>query len=170
MWLLYKWAQPSADGEKPRLARMIDGYAYLQDQFAARNKVHTAMAEQAAFDRNLFHSGKKTEHVPMRFPEFVAPGKGRELKKQEETNEKLGFSTLVPHITFPLDRDRGELRSWWHIMRRSTRMRRRRRSRSLELRPLREIHEIEYPLKAICSVHECGVFVMTAHLAAQERC
>lgn len=78
MWLLFKWSQPSADGKKPALYRMIDGYAYIQDQFAARNKVHTAMIEQAAFDRNLFQSDKKTQHINMRFPEFVVPMKEKE--------------------------------------------------------------------------------------------
>ena len=83
MWLLYKWSQPSADGKKPALYRMIDGYAYIQDQFAARNKVHTAMVEQAAFDRNLFQSDKKTQHINMRFPEFVNP--------MEEDEWKMGI-------------------------------------------------------------------------------
>ena len=63
------------------------------------------------------------------------------------TDEKPEFSTPVRHITFPLDRDQEESRSWLHITRRSTTMKRRRRSRSSELRPLRERLEIEYPLK-----------------------
>lgn len=142
MWLLYKWAQPSADGKKPALARMIDGYAYLQDQFAARNKVHTAMIEQAAFDRNLFQSDKKTEHIPMRFPEFVNPSKGTDGATGRDTNEKPGFLTPVRHTTFPLDRDQGELRNWLHTTRRSTTMRSRRRSRSSELRLLRRITKL----------------------------
>lgn len=154
MWLLYKWSQPSADGKKPAFARMIDSYSYLQEQFAARNKVHTAMIEQAAFDRNLFQSDKKTEHIPMRFPEFVNPTRsseafpgGQETGGKMHTDEKPEFSTPVRHITFPLDRDQEESRSWLHITRRSTTMKRRRRSRSSELRPLRERLEIEYPLK-----------------------
>lgn len=70
-WLLYRASKPSADGTKPAFERVIDSYSYYTEHWAGRNKLHTAMVEQAAFDRNLFQSDKKTQHIPMRFPEYV---------------------------------------------------------------------------------------------------
>lgn len=73
-YIVYSLAQPSADGKKPALERLINSYSHLQDTFATRNKLHTAAIEQAAFDRNLFQSDRKTEHVNLRFPEYVHVG------------------------------------------------------------------------------------------------
>ncbi|OBT71860.1 hypothetical protein VF21_09081 [Pseudogymnoascus sp. 05NY08] len=74
VYIVYSLAQPSADGKKPALERLINSYSHLQDTFAARNKLHTAAIEQAAFDRNLFQSDRKTEHVNLRFPETFNTG------------------------------------------------------------------------------------------------
>lgn len=68
-YIVYSLAKPSADGKKSAIERFINSYSHIQDTFAARNKLHTAAVEQAAFDRNLFQSDRKTEHVNLRFPE-----------------------------------------------------------------------------------------------------
>jgi hypothetical protein len=62
-------SRPSADGKKPAFSRFIDSYSYYKERWAARNTLHTAMIEQAAFDRNLFQSSPGTAHVDLKFPE-----------------------------------------------------------------------------------------------------
>ena len=44
-------------------------YQFWQDRFLERNKLHTQMVEQAAFDRNLFQSSPWTHHIELKFPE-----------------------------------------------------------------------------------------------------
>jgi hypothetical protein len=70
-WAVYKISRPSEDGKLPGFGRFINSYHHIQEKFAARNKLHTSMVEQAAFDRNLFQSDTKTAHVNLRFPEYV---------------------------------------------------------------------------------------------------
>lgn len=50
---------------------MIDAYAGYRDTWAERNKLHTDMIEQAAFDRNLFLNSTPRRHVDLNFPEYV---------------------------------------------------------------------------------------------------
>ena len=66
---LYTASRVSADGKVPGLSKFIDSYSSYKERFAARNTLHTAMIEQAAFDRNLFQSTPGTKHIELRFPE-----------------------------------------------------------------------------------------------------
>jgi hypothetical protein len=43
----------------------------MQEKFAARNTLHTAMIEQAAFDRNLYQSNNGSTSINLRFPEYI---------------------------------------------------------------------------------------------------
>jgi hypothetical protein len=52
---------------------LIDKYSDYKEKWAARNTLHTAMIEQAAFDRNLYQSSQGTKHVNLKFPEYVIP-------------------------------------------------------------------------------------------------
>jgi hypothetical protein len=53
----------------PGISKIIDSYSYYTNKWAARNALHTAMVEQAAFDRNLFYNSKTSTHVDLKFPE-----------------------------------------------------------------------------------------------------
>lgn len=66
---LYTISRPKSDGSPSSLSKLIDSYSYYKDRFAARNTLHTAMIEQAAFDRNLYQSAVGTKHVNLRMPE-----------------------------------------------------------------------------------------------------
>jgi hypothetical protein len=66
---VYTLAQPGADGKLPGLSNVINSYNYYKERWAARNTAHTAMMEQAAFDKHLFQSTKGSTHVPLKFPE-----------------------------------------------------------------------------------------------------
>ena len=68
---VYTISRPSADGQPTALTKVIDSYSHYREKWAARNTLHTAMIEQAAFDRNLFQSTPGTQHVDLRFPEYV---------------------------------------------------------------------------------------------------
>jgi hypothetical protein len=70
-WLVYKLSRQSEDGKPAGLSRLIDSYSYYKEKWAARNTLHTAMIEQAAFDRNLFQSSKGSSHINLKFPESV---------------------------------------------------------------------------------------------------
>lgn len=50
---------------------MITYYSNLQQKWLQRNTTHTIMIEQAAFDRNLFQSTPASEHIDLKFPEYV---------------------------------------------------------------------------------------------------
>lgn len=50
---------------------MITYYSNLQQKWLQRNTTHTVMIEQAAFDRNLFQSTPASEHIDLKFPEYV---------------------------------------------------------------------------------------------------
>ncbi len=62
-------SRTTVDGKVPGLSKIIDSYSYYKEKYAARNTLHTAMIEQAAFDRNLFQSTPGTKTVELRFPE-----------------------------------------------------------------------------------------------------
>jgi hypothetical protein len=66
---VYAASRTTADGKVPGLSKLIDSYSYYKEKWAARNALHTAMVEQAAFDRNLFESTPGTKTVELRFPE-----------------------------------------------------------------------------------------------------
>jgi len=51
-------------------SKIIDGYSHYKEKWAARNNLHIAMVEQAAFDRNLFQSTPGRKHVDLKFPEY----------------------------------------------------------------------------------------------------
>ncbi|GME22362.1 hypothetical protein GTA08_BOTSDO02680 [Neofusicoccum parvum] len=73
--LFYGWTGSASDpGRKPYLTRMIDAYAGYRDTWAERNKLHTDMIEQAAFDRNLFLNSTPRRHVDLNFPEAFNTG------------------------------------------------------------------------------------------------
>lgn len=66
---VYSLSRSSKDGRPAAFSRFIDGYSYYKEKWAARNTLHTAMIEQAAFDRNLFQSARASTTVPLKFPE-----------------------------------------------------------------------------------------------------
>lgn len=66
---LYAISRPSEDGKLTGLRKVIDSYSYYKEKYAARNTLHTAMIEQAAFDRNLYQSAEGSKYVNLRFPE-----------------------------------------------------------------------------------------------------
>ena len=68
---VYVASRPYADGKLPVLSKIIDSYSCYRERWAARNTLHTAMVEQAAFDRNLYQSSPGTKHVDLKFPELV---------------------------------------------------------------------------------------------------
>jgi hypothetical protein len=68
---VYTAAQKSSDGKVPGLSTLIDKYSNCKEKWTARNALHTAMIEQAAFDRNLYQSSPGTKHVDLKFPEYV---------------------------------------------------------------------------------------------------
>ncbi|KAF4632638.1 hypothetical protein G7Y89_g5482 [Cudoniella acicularis] len=71
---VYAVSRADKNGKPAGLSTFIDGYSYYKEKWAARNTLHTAAIEQAAFDRNLFHSSKGTKHVDLRFPEIFNTG------------------------------------------------------------------------------------------------
>lgn len=66
---VYAFSRPTSDGKIAGLSKLIESYSYYKDKWAARNTLHTAMIEQAAFDRNLFQSSPGSKHVNLKFPE-----------------------------------------------------------------------------------------------------
>jgi hypothetical protein len=66
---VYAVSRPDKDGKMAGLTKVINSYSYYKERWAARNTLHTAMIEQAAFDRNLYQSSPGTKHVDLRFPE-----------------------------------------------------------------------------------------------------
>jgi hypothetical protein len=73
---VYAASRTSADGKVPGLSKIIASYSYYKERWATRNTLHTAMIEQAAFDRNLYQSSTGTRHINLRFPEYVFPFEG----------------------------------------------------------------------------------------------
>lgn len=73
---VYVAAQPGKDGKPAGLTSFIDSYSYYQEKWAARNTLHEAMVQQAAFDRNLYQSNKGSAHIDLKFPEYVPIGIG----------------------------------------------------------------------------------------------
>ena len=60
---------PSAEGRPPLLERVVESWSQLGGSWKERNTRHTMAIEQAAHDRNLFQSAKRSEKVELRFPE-----------------------------------------------------------------------------------------------------
>jgi len=71
---VYSFSRPSKDGTPSVFSKVITQYQDVQDRWAARNGLHTAMVEQAAFDRNLFHSSRGSSTVDLKFPEQFNTG------------------------------------------------------------------------------------------------
>ncbi|KAI9857314.1 MAG: hypothetical protein M1824_004864 [Vezdaea acicularis] len=61
-------------GEDSAFSNLLRRYADYRQTWEERNTLHTKMIEQAAFDRNLFQSGKANPHVPLRFQEIFNTG------------------------------------------------------------------------------------------------
>ncbi|CAG8959980.1 hypothetical protein HYFRA_00012697 [Hymenoscyphus fraxineus] len=71
---VYAASRPDKDGNMAGFSKFIDGYSYYQEKWKARNTLHTAAIEQAAFNRNLLHGQKGTTHVDLKFPEVFNRG------------------------------------------------------------------------------------------------
>ncbi|KAL3417567.1 NADH-ubiquinone oxidoreductase 17.8 kDa subunit [Phlyctema vagabunda] len=75
---LYAASTPSADGTQPAFSRLIESYSAYKKEWAEKaaqtNTLHTQMAEQAAFDRNLFQSTPGSPHYELKFPEIFNTG------------------------------------------------------------------------------------------------
>ncbi|KAI4134968.1 MAG: hypothetical protein LQ347_001080 [Umbilicaria vellea] len=75
---IYKFSRSSdgssADAAQPLLTRIMNSYSQYGERWAARNTLHTAMIEQAAHDRNLFHSSPPSKHIDLKFPEIFNTG------------------------------------------------------------------------------------------------
>ena len=74
---IYKFSRSadgsSADSAQPFVTRFIKSFSHWTETWEQRNSLHTAMIEQAANDRNLFHSSPGSKHVDLKFPEYVKP-------------------------------------------------------------------------------------------------
>lgn len=70
-FLLYFASRSGDANAPPLLTRLIDKYTEAQDSWAAKNALHTRMVEQAGEDRTLFYHSKPSDHVPLKFPEYV---------------------------------------------------------------------------------------------------
>lgn len=66
---VYALSRPTADGEARQFTKLIDSFTTKREEWERRNTLHTAMIEQAAFDRNLFQSDAGSQQIPMKFPE-----------------------------------------------------------------------------------------------------
>ena len=71
-YIVYFLSTPGADGKPSSLSKALNKYSDYKEHWSTRNSTHTAMVEQAAFDRNLFQSDKGSPHVNLRFPEYVS--------------------------------------------------------------------------------------------------
>ncbi|KAE8444675.1 hypothetical protein EG329_014332 [Mollisiaceae sp. DMI_Dod_QoI] len=71
---VYAFSRPSADGKLTGFSNMIETYSSYKERWAARNAIHTAAIEQAAFDRNLFQNTTGSKHVELKFPEIFNTG------------------------------------------------------------------------------------------------
>ncbi|PVH87597.1 hypothetical protein DL98DRAFT_479720 [Cadophora sp. DSE1049] len=72
---VYAASRPSANGHPKGLSNFIGSYYNeYKERWAARNSLHTAALERAAFDRNLFQSTPGSKHVDLRFPEIFNTG------------------------------------------------------------------------------------------------
>ncbi|KAG9245970.1 hypothetical protein BJ878DRAFT_499131 [Calycina marina] len=71
---VYAASRPSADGKKAEFSRLVEAYADYKERWATRNHLHTAMIEQAGFDRNVFQTAKGSAHIDLRFPEGFNTG------------------------------------------------------------------------------------------------
>ena len=73
---IYKFSRStdgsSADSAQPLITRFIKSFSHWGETWEQRNSLHTAMIEQAAHDRNLFHSSPGSKHVDLKFPEYVS--------------------------------------------------------------------------------------------------
>lgn len=67
----YTLSRPGEDGKPAALTEFINGFYDYKGKYAERNALHTAMAQQAAFDRNLYQSNSGSAHIDLRFPEYV---------------------------------------------------------------------------------------------------
>ncbi|KAI9746097.1 MAG: hypothetical protein M1818_000778 [Claussenomyces sp. TS43310] len=71
---LYAASRTSKDGSIPGFSKVIQKYSDFKEKWVARNTLHTAMIEQAAFDRNLYQSSPGSRHVNLKFPEIFNTG------------------------------------------------------------------------------------------------
>ncbi|CAL3966336.1 unnamed protein product [Diplocarpon coronariae] len=71
---VYTASRPDAQGNPRGFSNLIGYYKELNEKFEARNSLHTAASQAAAFDKNLFLSAPGTKHVDLRFPEIFNTG------------------------------------------------------------------------------------------------
>lgn len=72
---IYSLSRPEKDGSPANpISRIIEAYTDMNEKWMARSVLHTAMVEQAAFDRNLFQGTARVKHVDLKFPESVSLG------------------------------------------------------------------------------------------------
>jgi hypothetical protein len=71
-YIVYLLSKAGADGKPSGLSKAISKYSEYQERWSTRNSTHTAMIEQAAFDRNLFQSYRGSPHINLKFPEYVS--------------------------------------------------------------------------------------------------
>ncbi|KAK0119974.1 hypothetical protein ONS95_011398 [Cadophora gregata] len=72
---IYAASRPSANGQQTGFSNFIGNYYNdYKERWTARNGLHTAALERAAFDRNLFQSTPGSKHVELRFPEVFNTG------------------------------------------------------------------------------------------------
>lgn len=68
--MLYKLSGAGTDS-KPYFTRLITSYDNWRQTWAERNDFHTKALEQAAADRNLFINSRGSQHVELKYPEYV---------------------------------------------------------------------------------------------------
>jgi hypothetical protein len=66
---IYQLSHVGPNDSQPALTRMIAEWSDMKEKWTARNTLHTAMAEQAAFDRTLFYSERGSSTIDLKFPE-----------------------------------------------------------------------------------------------------
>lgn len=69
---LYKFSTGDPDS-KPWLTSLIEKYQENESKLERDNALHTAAAEQAAYDRHLFHGQNPGLTIELMFPEYVIP-------------------------------------------------------------------------------------------------
>ncbi|KAI9869026.1 MAG: hypothetical protein M1813_002849 [Trichoglossum hirsutum] len=91
--MVYQFSRPSENGEHHALTKLIHSYSDYRDRWIERNALHTRMAEQAAFDRNLFQSSPGGKTVDLKFPEIFNTGAPWNVSAGNQAN----LDELVAH-------------------------------------------------------------------------
>ena len=69
-YVLYAFTTNNPDAP-PLFTRIINSYSQYEERWVQRNALHTAMIEQAAFDRNLFQGSERSQMIDLKFPEYI---------------------------------------------------------------------------------------------------